>query len=117
MVEVVILTFAFSLNPFYNFIILQVLWVIGLSMIILGLVVRAPLTLIGIIGALIFFGHDILDYLRLPKAGFEGSLLQLLFTAKGSIIFINKTHLILDLYALIPWTGVMLLGYVFGSLH
>ena len=117
LIEVVILTFAFSLNPFYNFIILQVLWVIGLSMIILGLLVRAPLPVIGIIGALIFLGHDILDYLQLPKAGFEGNLLQLLFTAKGSIIFINKRHLILDLYALVPWTGVMLLGYVFGALY
>src|ERR1700733_14864091 len=68
-VEVVILTFAFSLNPFYNSIILQVLWVIGLSMVILGLLVKAPLKVIAIIGILIFFGHDILDYLQLPKTG------------------------------------------------
>lgn len=86
-------------------------------MIILGLLVRAPLSVIAIIGALIFFGHDILDYLQLPKTGFEGNLMKLLFIAKGSVIPLGKTHLIFDLYALIPWTGVMLLGYVFGSLY
>ncbi|MGZ3778476.1 MAG: hypothetical protein ACXVI9_13250, partial [Mucilaginibacter sp.] len=28
-----------------------------------------------------------------------------------------KSHVLLDLYAVIPWTGVMMLGYVFGSLY
>ncbi|MBE7178708.1 MAG: DUF1624 domain-containing protein, partial [Mucilaginibacter polytrichastri] len=36
-VEIVIINFAFTFNPFYNFIILQVIWAIGLSMILLGL--------------------------------------------------------------------------------
>ncbi|HAL83415.1 MAG TPA: hypothetical protein DCO83_15230 [Mucilaginibacter sp.] len=116
-IEVVILTFAFSLNPFYNFFILQVLWVIGLSMIILGLLVKAPLKVIAIIGALIFFSHDILDYMQLPKTGVEANLIKLFFTAHGTVIQLNQSHYIFDLYALIPWTGVMLLGYVFGSLY
>ncbi|MFI5138384.1 MAG: DUF1624 domain-containing protein [Sphingobacteriales bacterium] len=116
-IEVVILTFAFSLNPFYNFVILQVLWVIGVSMIILGLLVKAPLKVIAIIGALIFFSHDILDYLQLPKTGVEADLIKLFFTAKGTVFQLNQSRYIFDLYALIPWTGVMLLGYVFGSLY
>ncbi|HZY37863.1 MAG TPA: heparan-alpha-glucosaminide N-acetyltransferase domain-containing protein [Mucilaginibacter sp.] len=116
-VEVVILTFAFTLNPFYNVVILQVLWVIGLSMVILGLLVKLPLKFIGIIGALIFLSHDILDYLHLPKAGTEANLMKLFFMARGSVIPIGQTHFIFDLYAIIPWTGVMLLGYVFGSMY
>src|SRR5476649_2557187 len=51
LVELVVLTFAFTFNPFYNFFILQVLWAIGISMVILGLLVRAPITVMGIIGA------------------------------------------------------------------
>ncbi len=116
-VELVIITFAFSLNPLYNFVLLQVLWVIGFSMVILGLLVRAPLVVIGIIGGLIFFGHDIFDYLQLPKTGFEADLLKLLFVARASILPVGQSHFIFDLYALIPWTGVMLLGYVFGPLY
>jgi len=116
-VELVIITFAFSLNPLYNFVLLQVLWVIGFSMVILGLLVRAPLAVISVIGGLIFFGHDILDYLQLPKTGFEANLLKLLFVARGSVLPVGQSHFIFDLYALIPWTGVMLLGYLFGPLY
>jgi uncharacterized membrane protein len=116
-VEVVILTFAFSLDPFYNAVLLQVLWVIGLSMIILALLVRAPLKVIAIIGALILFSHNILDYLQLPKTGVEATLLKLFFVARGSVLPINSNHFIFDLYAIIPWTGVMLLGYVLGSVY
>src|SRR5882757_948996 len=62
-VELVFITFAITLNPFYNVLILQVIWAIGGSMVLLGLLVRlkASLTVIGIIGAIIFFGHNILD--------------------------------------------------------
>ena len=116
-VELVILTFAFTLNPFFNVVILQVLWVIGLSMVILGLLVKLPLKVIGIIGALIFFSHDLLDNIQLPKTGAEATLMKLFFTARGSILPINQTHVVADLYAIIPWTGVMLLGYVFGSMY
>jgi uncharacterized membrane protein len=116
-VEVIILTFAFTLNPFYNFVILQVLWVIGLSMVILGLLVKLPLKVIAIIGALIFFSHDLFDYLHLPESGAEATLMKLFFVARGSVLPINQTHFIFDLYALVPWTGVMLLGYVCGAMY
>src|SRR5258705_4230196 len=35
-VEVIIITFAWSFNPFYNIFFLQVIWAIGISMIIMG---------------------------------------------------------------------------------
>jgi uncharacterized membrane protein len=118
LIEVVVLTFAFTLNPFYNVIILQVLWVIGLSMVILGLLVRAPLKVIGIVGALIFFSHDILDYFHhLPQSGPAYWADSLLLNAEGAFLPLGHNHFIFDLYALIPWTGVMLLGYVFGQLY
>jgi len=116
-VEVVILTFAFTLNPFFNGIILQVLWAIGISMIILGLLVKLPLKVIALIGALILFGHDLLDTVQLPGNGAETNLMNLFLTARGTVIPIGQTHFIFDLYAVIPWTGVMLLGYVFGSMY
>ncbi|TWJ01565.1 putative membrane protein [Mucilaginibacter frigoritolerans] len=116
-VEVVILTFAFSLNPFYNVFILQVLWAIGLSMILLGLVVRAPLTVIAVLGGLIFFCHDILDYVTFPKSGVAANLDNLFLVARGSVIPLGGNRFAFDLYAIIPWTGVMFLGYVFGKLY
>jgi len=116
-IELVVITFAFTFDPLYRSFILQVIWAIGISMVVLGLLVRTPLTVIGIIGGLIFFGHDILDYMQLPKTGGEYVLLRIFFTAKGTLIPLGTSHFIFDLYAVIPWTGVMLIGYVFGSLY
>jgi uncharacterized membrane protein len=116
-VEVAIITLALSLNPLYNGIALQVIWAIGVSMILLGLLVRLPSRVIGIIGILIIVGHDLLNNIKLAPNGTEDVLMKLFFTARGSLFFLDKTHVVFALYAVIPWTGVMLLGYAFGSLY
>jgi uncharacterized membrane protein len=117
LVELVVITFAFSVDPLYHVLIFQVIWAIGFSMILLGLLVRLPLKYIGIIGALIFFGHDLLDGLQVPASGIWHYIDPIFFTAFGSVLQINAHHFIFDLYAVIPWTGVMLLGYVFGAMY
>ncbi|SHM79905.1 DUF1624 domain-containing protein [Mucilaginibacter sp. OK098] len=117
LMDIIVINFMFSFNPLYNTVILEVLWAIGCSMIILGLLVRAPLVVIGVIGSIIFFGHNVLDYMQLPQSGPGHVLLTVFFTATGTVLPINSNHLILDGYAIIPWTGVMLMGYVFGSFY
>lgn len=117
LVEVVIITFAFNFDPGYHFIVLQVIWAIGVSMIIMALMVRLPMSVIAIIGGLLFFGHDILDFIKLPQTGTANFLWKLFFTAFGSVFPIDKTHILLALYAIVPWLGVMMVGYVFGSIY
>jgi len=116
-VELVFITLALSADPLYNVLILQVLWAIGMSMILLGLLVKLPLKYIAIIGALLLFGHDIIDGMRLPQSGAWFDIDSIFLSAFGTVIPIDKTHVIFDLYAVLPWTGIMLLGYVFGSLY
>ncbi|MFI5161136.1 MAG: DUF1624 domain-containing protein [Sphingobacteriales bacterium] len=116
-IEWVVVTFAFSLDPLFHMILFQVIWVIGVSMIILGLLIWLPMPVIAVIGGLLFFGHDILDYIKLPELGAAGFLWKLLFTAFGYFDPIGKTHSLLILYALLPWTGVMLTGYVMGQVY
>lgn len=116
-VEVAIITLALTFNPFYNVIILQVIWAIGGSMILLGLLVWLPVQVIGTIGLIIFFGHDILDYVKLPQTGAIANVIKIFFTALFTVIPIDKMRAIVFLYALIPWTGVMLVGYAFGSIY
>jgi len=115
-IEVAIITFAFSLDVGYHFIVLQVIWAIGISMIILSALVWLPTPVIGIIGALIFFGHNIFDYV---KTG--GEAMGIFMTAGGfsgnSILHLGASRIVLDAYAVLPWTGVMLLGYCVGQLY
>jgi uncharacterized membrane protein len=60
-VELIIITFGWTFNPFFNVFILQVIWAIGVSMILLGLLVLLPYRIIFVIGLLIVAGHNILD--------------------------------------------------------
>lgn len=119
-VEVVFITLAITANPLYNVFILQVIWAIGGSMILLGLLVmlRTPLAVIGIIGAIIFFGHNIFDIIDVGAVG-KSVAWQLLFSANGfnSVVPLGGNRFMMIAYALLPWTGVMLIGYVFGSLY
>jgi uncharacterized membrane protein len=115
-VEVVIITLGWTFNPFYNFIILQVIWAIGMSLILLGLLVYLPFNAIFIIGLLIVFGHNLLDYPAVGEALKGGFIPDLLYFTKFSIYQIDNSHLVLIVYAFLPWTGVMMLGYCFGKL-
>jgi len=71
-VEIVIITLGLTFNPIFSFIILQVIWAIGCSMILLGLLSRISRQLVLIVGLILFFGHNILNYLQLPAANTLG---------------------------------------------
>ncbi|TDO24482.1 DUF1624 domain-containing protein [Pedobacter duraquae] len=116
-VEFVFITFAITLDPLYHLLIFQVIWVIGVSMILLALLIWLPLPVIAGIGILLFFGHDLITGMNLPLNGVSGFLWKLFFTAFGAFIEMNKTHALIILYAILPWTGVMLLGYVLGEVY
>ena len=113
LVELVVLTLAFTFNPLYNLFILQVIWAIGWSMVILGLLVRTSYKLIIAIGFIIVFGHDLINYITIPKQGTEHTFMSIFFTAFGTRLQLNQSHFVYDLYAVIPWTGVMCLGLWF----
>lgn len=113
LVEVAVVSLGITFNPFYSVIILQVIWAIGVSMILLGLLVRTSATVIGVVGALIFVGHDLTDLFP-PVEGAGATLYRLLLTARAVVLPVGENHFIYALYAAIPWSGVMLLGYVSG---
>jgi uncharacterized membrane protein len=117
--DMLVITFLFTFNPNYNIFVLEVLWAIGCGMMILGLLlrIRVPLALIGGIGCLLVFGHNLLDYLSLPDKGLPGNLLTLLLTGRGAFIPMGGDRTIVLLYSALPWSGVLLIGYMIGSLY
>jgi len=116
-VEIVIITFGWTFNPQFNIIILQVIWAIGISMIMLGLLIHLPWKVILLIGLIIVFGHNLLDYPSINKGLKGGFLPDLLYFSNFSVHpVLNGKHFLFIVYSFIPWTGVMLLGYCFGKL-
>jgi uncharacterized membrane protein len=121
-IEVLVITLAITLNPFYNVFILQVIWAIGGSMILLGLLTWAPLPVIATIGIILVFGHNIFDPQVMPVDAVNKTFAgKLLMSGRGFGDFwpINAAgnRGLLLAYALLPWAGVMMIGYVFGSMY
>jgi uncharacterized membrane protein len=115
-VEACIISLGWTFNPAYNVIILQVIWAIGVSMIILGLLVYLPPRVLFIIGLIIVLGHNCLEYY--PFIEMKGSFwADLVYFTSFSTYHINQNHLVLIVYSFLPWTGVMLLGFYFGKLY
>jgi uncharacterized membrane protein len=115
-VEVVLITFSWTFNPFYNLFILQVIWAIGISMILMGLLVQLPYKIIFLLGFIIVFAHNILDY-KAVNEGLKGSwFANLLYFSQFDIIPVADNHVALIVYAFVPWLGVMMLGFCFGKL-
>jgi len=113
-VEIVIVSLGITFNPGYNFVILQVIWAIGASMIILGLLRRLPYNILLIIGVLLFFGHDIIWYLLPENPRNASQWLKFFLTANGNVVQVGAGHFIGDFYAILPWTGVMIMGFCLG---
>lgn len=114
-IEVAVFNLFLTFDLTYSFIVLQVLWVIGCSMVILAFMIWLPLPVIFLTGLVIVCGHNILDVIDFTKPGttpFWWGLIhqQSFFPYDG-----NRTFGIL--YPLIPWPGVMMIGYCLGSFY
>jgi uncharacterized membrane protein len=115
----------FNLDPSF-LLFLQVIWVIGFSMIVLAALIHLPLPVTGAFGVLMIFIHNYFD--RFPVRPWQGpgspvptwgAKLWMLFHQPGIFPVGSKfpSPLAFVLYPLIPWIGVMAAGYVFGSLY
>jgi len=114
LLEIVVIDFAWSFNPAYPLIRLQVIWVFGLAMVILSGLIYLPLKIILMIGLLILFGHNLLDNIHATGNSFTDFLWGVLHERKR---FSFGGRLIATGYPIISWLGIMALGYCFGSLY
>jgi len=113
-VELVIVNFAWTFDITYSFRILQVIWAIGLSLVALSALVFLPISLLLAIGLILVFGHNLLDGITVQGSSIQDLVWYTLHQPHS--VFINGT-LINFVYPLLPWTGLMALGYVFGTLY
>lgn len=111
--EVTLVTLGLTFNPYFNFIILQVIWAIGWSMILLGILSMVAGRFIPVIGLLLFLGHNLLDHIALPSGGTAAVLWGVFFRAP-LVVPVGGNYIIGDFYAILPWTSAMLLGYSAG---
>jgi uncharacterized membrane protein len=103
---------------------MQVIWVIGVSMVIMGGLIWLPLRAIGVIGLLMIALHNLLDLVPLkawqfgtPAPGIGIKLWMILHEPGFMPVAGFPGPIIFALYPVIPWVGVMAAGFAFGSIY
>ncbi|WP_276197630.1 DUF1624 domain-containing protein [Ferrimonas senticii] len=104
----------FSWFGAYQTLYLQVIWAIGISMIALAVASLLPRWLIIALGTLIVAGHNALAPIQF-QAGEWGYTLWSILHDRG-FIFASDWLKIKASYPVLPWIGVILLGYGLGPL-
>ena len=124
LLELTIIRLSWTFNFEYRqYMLAGVIWVIGWCMIIMAGLVKLPVRVVGAIGLLIIFGHNLLDgavggiaeSLGNDARGALWKLLYVGFFAPPVQVTPNGPNLVV-LYTLIPWIGVMAAGYAFGTI-
>jgi uncharacterized membrane protein len=109
--EWTVVTFAWTFNFKYQLgLIMQVIWAIGVSMIVLAALIRLPVWAIGLFGFVLCYGHNLLDGVKPDVFGAWAPLWKVLHV-QGPTPF-GYVH-----YPLIPWVGVMAIGYALARLY
>ncbi|MEO6030054.1 MAG: heparan-alpha-glucosaminide N-acetyltransferase domain-containing protein [Candidatus Binatia bacterium] len=112
---VVELTFVRAAWIFYlgpDVVILQVIWAIGASMVVLAALVWVPFPVLATAAIATIAGHNLLDGVRADDlGGLRG--LWLLLHQEGPVTPFAGAHWFV-IYPLIPWFAVMAAGYVLG---
>ncbi|XPF93191.1 DUF1624 domain-containing protein [Colwellia sp. RE-S-Sl-9] len=105
----------FSWFGTYNILYLQVMWAIGVSMIVLSLAVKMNIKLIAFMGLAIIFGHNALTPISFAPDEFGYTLWTILHD-RGYLISDGLVKVKAS-YPVLPWIGVICLGYFAGPLY
>ncbi|MDR6196714.1 heparan-alpha-glucosaminide N-acetyltransferase domain-containing protein [Siphonobacter sp. SORGH_AS_0500] len=108
--ELTVITFGLWFDIHFSFITLQVIWAIGISLLLLSALLGLPSYAILLLGVLIIAGHNLLDTI----APTEGSLLWI--SHQPGSLPIGSGRFLLNLYPFLAWTGILLTGYGVGAL-
>jgi uncharacterized membrane protein len=105
---------------------LQVIWAIGVSMIFLAALIHLPLKVVAGFGIAMIALHNLLDRFQVtgwqgpgtPVPGFGAKLWMIAHQGFSVFPVLDfPSPIVIVVYPLIPWIGVMAVGYALGSLY
>lgn len=117
-IELTLLRFFWTFNAdWQDFTFAGVIWVIGWCMVIMSALVWLPFAAVAALGAVVVFGHNavgstIREFAARMDGGIEAFIA--LIYAGGAFGLTDNGPRLVVLYTIIPWIGVMALGYAFG---
>lgn len=112
LLEFTVARLGWQFNLDYGYSAALVFWALGWSMVALAALVRLPLPAIGAFGIAMIALHNLADAIE-PASWGSLSWLWTILHAPGDLEPLPAVHLFV-LYPLVPWIGVMAVGYAFG---
>lgn len=115
--EWTLVAFAWTFNPFFNIFPLQVIWAIGISMVLLGLLLWFNFSYIMLLitGGLIVLGHNMLDFVEAAPGFHSNFWWDIFHSGFFKQYTVTGNHHAMLVYPFVPWTGLMILGYCLGK--
>ena len=126
--EVTVIRLVVTFNVDYRFLgMLQVIWVLGVSMIVLAALIHLPLRVTGIFGVAMIALHNLLDGIRVqgwqgPQSSVPSAKAKIWILLHQAfegfpVLWFFPSPVVFVVYPLIPWVGVMAAGYAFGAVY
>ena len=115
LLEITLVNWAWSYNPTYHLVYLQVIWAIGISMMTLGLLIHLKDKYILGIALFIIAGHNLLQDITFP----ENSAMHYVwsFLLQKNVLSITEHLSVRTTYPVLPVIAIMALGYILGKLY
>jgi uncharacterized membrane protein len=112
LIEFTVVRFGWSFDLHFNYFVAQVIFAIGASMIAVAAFVHLPRSAIAAIGLAMIAGHNAFDGIKAEQLGVAAPLWH--FLHQPGLFEIAPGVKFFVLYPLIPWIGVMAVGYALG---
>lgn len=115
-IELTVVNLAWTFDIGLGLHIFQVIWAIGICMIFLSALVYFNKKILLALGFIILIGHNLLDGIT-TQGNDLMSVIWYLTHQQGAAFYDNGETMLFIAYPFLPWLGIMLLGYCFGSLY
>ncbi len=112
--EFTVINFSWFFNVHFSFLALTVIWALAIGMILLAAVIHLPFKMILAIGLLLVVGHNLLDSVHLADNTTAANVWAVLHVPT---VFQLGYFKVFSGYPILPWSGIMFLGYCFGTLY
>lgn len=114
LLELTLVRLGWFFNFDYSVMLAQVIWAIGWSLVVLAGLVFLPTRVIAAVGLALVFLHNLFDGVSSSSLGSFRWLWVLLH--EQNLLMPWPGYAVFVAYPLVPWVGVMAVGYAFGSL-
>jgi uncharacterized membrane protein len=110
--EIVVMRFGYFFNFYFDVTILSVLWLFGMCMIILSALIYLPNKVLLILGLILVISHNLFDGIAVNLSNSWFALWTIMMRVGFLSVTPNVAFVVS--YAVIPWLGIMLVGYGVG---